>query len=113
MNKKLIITSVTAVLLALPLAGLAFQPDPIPNNILITPNAIISGLFNFIWPGTVAFIVIMFIVAGFQFLTAHGEPGKLDLARKSVLWGVVGVVVILLAFSIITITRFAIGGGNL
>jgi len=47
--------------------------------------------------------VIMFVFAGIQFLTARGEPEKVQGARSSFLWGIAGVVVGIIAFSIIAI----------
>jgi len=100
-------------MLALPSVGLAFVPDAIPNNIAISVTSVINGLFNVIWPVVVAVIIIMFIYAGVMFLVAQGDPGKVATARLAVIWGMAGVTVILLAFSIITIVRLTIGGGAL
>jgi len=47
--------------------------------------------------------VIMFVVAGVLFLSAQGEPEKLKQARAAVIWGVAGVIVGILAFSIIAV----------
>jgi len=47
--------------------------------------------------------VICFVVSGILFLTAQGQPEKLSTARSSLIWGFVGVVVGIVAFSIIAI----------
>lgn len=47
--------------------------------------------------------VICFLYSGILFLTAQGEPGKISTAKSSFLWGIVGVAVGILAYSIITI----------
>ena len=47
--------------------------------------------------------VIMFVVAGVLFLSAQGEPEKLKQARAAGIWGVAGVIVGILAFSIIAV----------
>jgi len=44
--------------------------------------------------------VIMFIFAGILFITSNGEPGKINIAKQAVIWGVVGIVVATVAFSI-------------
>ncbi|OGZ64039.1 MAG: hypothetical protein A3A98_03790 [Candidatus Staskawiczbacteria bacterium RIFCSPLOWO2_01_FULL_40_39] len=105
MNKKLAIATLT--LMALPVLSMAdFQPGPVPDT---NPNldvvGIFNAIFNFIWPFFIGFAVIMFIVAGFQFLTAQGEPGKVTQARNSLIWGAVGVAVGVLAFSIPFVIR--------
>lgn len=50
-----------------------------------------------------AIAVIMFIIAGILFLTAGGEPEKVQKARSAFIWGIAGVVVGILAFSIIAV----------
>lgn len=47
--------------------------------------------------------VICFVMAGVMFLTAQGQPEKLQQARSAVFWGVGGVIVGIVAFSIIAI----------
>ncbi len=41
---------------------------------------------------------------------AQGDPSKVGEARKAFLWGVAGVAVIVMAFSMITFVRLLIGG---
>jgi len=50
-----------------------------------------------------AIAVIMFLVAGILFLTANGAPEKLQAAKSAFIWGIAGVVVGIIAFSIIAI----------
>jgi|SRR3989344_3086690 len=47
--------------------------------------------------------VIAFIVAGILFLTAGGNAEKVQAARSAFIWGIAGVVVGILAFSIIAV----------
>lgn len=47
--------------------------------------------------------VIMFVFAGIKFMTAQGDADKVKDARGAFLWGIAGVVVGLIAFSIIAI----------
>lgn len=112
-NKKLITLISSTISLAIPVAALAFVADAIPRNVNISIANVLSGVFAIVWPVVVAVIIIMFIVAGFEFLTAQGAPEKLKLARSAVIWGIAGVMVIVLAFSIITIVRITLGGGAL
>lgn len=49
--------------------------------------------------GLLAVIVIIF--GGFTYMTAQGDPGKLTKARNTILYGVIGLVVALLAFAIV------------
>lgn len=50
-----------------------------------------------------AVAVIMFVVAGIMFLTAQGDSEKLKTARSALIWGVAGVIIGIIAFSITSI----------
>lgn len=60
----------------------------------------IENLMGLIF-GAVA--VIAFVVAGILLLTAGGQPEKVQTARQAFIWGVVGVIVGIIAFSIVAI----------
>lgn len=55
-----------------------------------------------------AIAVIAFIVAGILFLTAGGDADKIAAARSAFIWGIAGVVVGIIAFSIIAIVSSVI-----
>jgi len=110
MNKKLITISILSIFLTLPVVVLALAgPGPIPNSQNLSVTQIVNIVLNFIWPIFVGFAVIMFLVAGFLFLTAQGDPGKVGAARQAILWGIIGVVVGVIAFSIPFIIRTTLG----
>ena len=52
-----------------------------------------------------AIAVICFLVAGILFLTAGGVPEKVAAARSAFLWGIAGVIVGIIAFSIVAIVE--------
>lgn len=112
MNKKLIASAVSAMVLALPSMMLAFNPGGIPNAVPgLSINTLVDVVFSIIWPVVVAFVIIVFIISAFIFLTAQGDPAKVAQGRLAVIWGVVGVVVALLAWSIPFIVRNTLGQG--
>ncbi len=112
MNKKIVAVGVTALLLALPLAAMAFAPGNVPNQVAnLNINDLIDILFKILWIVFVAFAIVMFLLAGIQFFTAQGDASKVADARNFVLWGVVGMVVALLAFSLPFIVRNTLGNG--
>ena len=45
--------------------------------------------------------VVFFVIAGILFLTAQGDPAKIKTARSAFIWGIAGVVVGIMAFSIV------------
>ena len=112
MNKKILASSAITVLLSMPAVILAFNPGNIPNAApSLDINTLVDVLFSILWPVAVAFFIVMFILAAFKFATAQGSPDKIGEARMFLLWGIVGVIVALLAFSIPFIVRNTIGQG--
>ena len=65
-----------------------------PNGVILKAAELIS-----IIAGIAAVIVIM--IAGIMFITASGDSGKISTARKTIVYAVVGLVVIVLARTII------------
>ncbi len=111
MNKKLIASSAITLLLAMPAVMLAFNPGNIPNAVpTLDINSLVDILFSILWPIAVAFFIVMFILAAFRFATAQGNPEQITAARQFLIWGIVGVIVALLAFSIPFVVRNTLGG---
>jgi|GEM_PF-2649451 len=55
--------------------------------------------------------VLIFVYAGYLYLTASGDQAKLDTAKSTVLYAVVGVVVSVLGFvAVATVQRFIVQG---
>jgi len=50
--------------------------------------------------------VIVIILAGFRYVTSAGDSGAVAKAKNQILWGIVGLIVVFLAF---VITDFVIG----
>lgn len=76
----------------------------------IDVNQIMSNILTMVlWPVLAGVIVVMFIWAGFIFLTAQGEPGKITQAKKAVLWGTIGIGVALAGFSAENIVKSILG----
>lgn len=111
MNKKLLsIISFGGLLLSPGIILAAFDAGRRPEPNLNAGNQwltnLITAILSSIWMLFIAFAIIMFLVAGFQFLKAQGEPGEVATARKSLLWGMVGVLVGVLAFLLPFIIRY-------
>jgi len=72
----------------------------------ITPVTLITnalGIFYFV-VGSLAVITI--IIAGFYFVTGGGNPSTVTKAKNAILYSVIGLVVIIIAFAI---TNFITG----
>ena len=111
-NKKIIASSVSAILLSLPAIVFAALPLPgvVGGNLTGLVDFIIDNVVLFIlWSIAVAFVIIMFVIAGFKYLTAQGDPSKISEANKAVIWGLAGALVILVAYSIVSLVRTQLG----
>jgi len=75
----------------------------VPTNVNICVSCILANVFTPLWQLAAGLAVIMMIVAGILFITSNGEPGKITTAKQAVIWGIVGLLVAIIAFSIVTI----------
>lgn len=109
--KKSILGIASAATLLLPVLALAQvgTPPPSINLDLITLG---NNIANAAWIIFTIIAVVMFIIAGILFLTARGNPEQVGQARNAFLWGVVGIVVAILAFTIITLTASVVSTGQ-
>ena len=69
---------------------------------------IINGVIGVL--GLVAVVVI--IVGGVQYMTSSGDAGKVKKAKDTILYGVIGLVICVLAFAIVNFVISNIIGGN-
>ena len=107
-NKKLITLLALSALL-LPVLALAQPPGSLSISFVDLVSEIVFVILNVLWIIAVAFTIVMFVLAGFKFITAQGDMEKVKEARNAVVWGTVGIAVIVLAWSIIGAIRLQIG----
>lgn len=100
MKKRILLSVLIAIQFALVLPAFAQLKDYGGGYTL---QGIITGARNATWIIFSIIVIICFVVAAVSFLTAQGDPSKIQTARASFLWGVAGVVVGIVAFSIVTI----------
>ena len=85
--------------------------DPLGGNCkdLTCP---LTAVANFLFTIAIPLCGILILVGGFQLMTAAGDPEKVSKGKKTLLYAVIGFVVILLAGSVATLIRNAFGGGQ-
>ena len=103
--RKILATLILSGLLALPVTAIAQMPPTPPT---LTWPTFYSYVTAAIWWIFAFVAIIMFIIAGFLFLTAGGDPDRVAKARNAFLWGVIGVVVAILAYSILRIITYLV-----
>lgn len=64
---------------------------------------LIDSLINIIFMLAIAIAPIMFIVAGFYFVTAVGDPEKINTAKRIILWTFIGLLVVVSAKGLIAL----------
>lgn len=79
--------------------GIASQNDLL--SILTIIINVIVGVIGFV-------AVVMIVIGGIGFATSQGDAAKVTKARNTILYGVVGLVVALLAFAIVNFVLSAI-----
>lgn len=67
------------------------------NGLIETVNKIITVVLGVI----VLVAVFVVILGGFQYTVSQGDPGKVKKAKDTILYGIVGLVIALLAFGIV------------
>ena len=67
------------------------------TSLMDTVKTIINVIIGLIGLASVAFI----IYGGFQYITSAGDAGKVKKAKDTILYGIIGLVVAILAFAIV------------
>jgi drug/metabolite transporter (DMT)-like permease len=103
MNKKLINAIIVASML-LPVVALGADTIPDRPDINISDmNSLYDKIGTFMWQLFAVIALVMFVIAGIMFMTAQGDAEKIKTARSFIIYGVVGIIVAVLAWTIITL----------
>jgi heme/copper-type cytochrome/quinol oxidase subunit 2 len=108
--KKILLVTVLISLFALPMVSFG-QEDILPEGPQTGAEivTIINTISNWIFTIFLAVAVIFIIMAAIKFLTSGGDPGKVQSARDSLLYALIGVAVAVLAKGLVALTRVIIG----
>ena len=79
-------------------ASLAANPDGCNSRNL---NNVVQTIVNTIIFAVGIIAVIMVIMGGIQYSTSQGDPGKVKKAKDTILYGIIGLAVAILAFAIV------------
>lgn len=71
-----------------------------------------SNLITFALLASGAVAVIFIIYAGAKMVTSGGDQKKVDSARKTMTWAIIGLILILLSFAIVNFLGFLTGTGG-
>jgi hypothetical protein len=69
----------------------------------------ISNLIGFLTALGSIFFVIYFVLGAFQWITSGGDKGKLESARNRMMYGVLGMILIIASYSLLGLLSGLIG----
>lgn len=109
---KIALSLVTIGLSILPVVALAQIDSNRPGNFALSLSTLGNTIITQVWVAFTIVAVICFVIAGILFLTSAGDPEKIKNARNAFLWGVVGVIVGVVAYTIVALVRGSVGAGS-
>ena len=89
------------------------EVQPIPGASSGDPNALKDNIMTVInWVlGIIGIVcVIVIIIGGVQYMTSTGDPGKVKKAKDTLLYAIIGLVVVILAAAIVNFVIANIAG---
>ena len=109
MKKIFLLISIGALTL-LPVSVLAAQIIEIENPLEAESfEELLNTIVTFIYWIAIVIAPLMIMIAAFFFLTAGGDPKRVDTARRIILWTVIGLAIILFAKGLISVLKQIIG----
>jgi len=106
-SKQLLVSAALAALVLPALTGAVDFNPPAGNGFSVV--GIVTLVLNLVWIVAVVFFIVMFVIAGFNFFRANGEAEELRTARNNAIYGVVGVVVAVLGWSMVQVVKSYFG----
>jgi len=93
--------------------GAGVVVGPVNNCALQSPTGVISAILPYVF-GVAAFLsIIVIVISGIQFITSSGNPEAAAAARNRLVFALIGLAIIILAFAILQIIdRLFLGGSG-
>lgn len=98
--------SFLSIISAVVLLGAQLASAQVSSDITITGLA--ANVANVIWIVATVIVVVFWVITGIAFLTAQGDPAKLQKAKLALFTAVGGTVIVILAYSVMSIISNAI-----
>ncbi len=75
--------------------------NPLGSGGPSTLDELLEKISDFIFTVTLALAPIFFLYAGYQFLTAAGDPKKVQTATSTIKWAIIGVAIALISSALV------------
>lgn len=86
----------------------AAKPNGVPDDL----TKAVMNITNWILGFVVLIATLMIIFGGVMYLTSAGSEDAIEKAKKTIMYGIVGVIVCGLAYAMVTVVSTIIGGGT-
>lgn len=104
--KKCVYWTGSALLLSAPIAAFAQFQTPANTNL---PQSSVMAIITNVMYWVLAIVgiigVLGFAIAGILYLTAAGDEGRIETAKKAMIYSIIGVIVALLGLVILTAVK--------
>lgn len=90
-------------------------PKGIPKQLQggnLKSSGIVQSGYSLLFTAAIILAVIFMLYAGITFITSKGDPTKLAESRKRLKYAILGLVVVILAFAIVSFVLTILGGNN-
>lgn len=78
------------------------------NTLMNTVGNVLNAIY-----GVIAVVaVVMIVIAGIKYSTSQGDPGKVQSAKNTIMYSIIGLVITISAFAITTFILSALGGNS-
>lgn len=98
------------ILIGLPLLAKGQVTIPNPLNNINTPQDLIKAISDILVVLAIPLATALIIISGIQYLTSAGNQARLEKAKKTILYSLVGLAIVLAANFIIDIISEILGG---
>lgn len=72
-------------------------------------NGTVNTMINIVFAMSASIAVLIVVVGGFRYILARGDPSAVAGARNTVLYAVIGLIVVMAAYSIVVFVVKGIG----
>jgi membrane protease YdiL (CAAX protease family) len=108
-SKKILLSLVLFSIVLVPLIVSA-EPIEILNPLSYNSLAeLVEGVTDFLYGISLVLAPLFIVIAGYFFVTAAGDPNKIETGKKIILFTVIGFIIILLSKGLINAVKDALG----
>lgn len=90
----------------------ATLPDPVGGEDQHNLVANVTGIINAIIAALGIVAVVVVLIGGVNYMTSSGDAAKVEKAKKTILYGVIGLVICVLSFAIVNWVIGPVLGGS-